>query len=284
MTTHTQHKSQITTQKSKPARRWIRKAYLLPAEHGSWSWLLVPYLVGAAIAPQWSLASLLVLLGGLSVFLLRQPATAWLRIKQGRGRRSDEAVTLAWSAIFLGLTAISFVALLMLRRLVLVWLLPPVSALLMVYIAVARINRARVRSMWMEIAGAAGLAVMAPAAYAAGSGKLDTVAWLIWFLLALQNILGVFYVRLRIADKHDRPEPRLPVLLSHATGLVLVALALALTSASLLVLVPFAFFLARACWLAAEQRPLTNIKQFGFTEVGVELAAGVWLILSFLLS
>lgn len=283
MTIHTQHKSQITAEDSRPARRWFRKAYLLPAEHGSWSWLLVPYLVGVAVAPQWSVASLLVLVGGLSVFLIRQPATAWLRIKQGRGRRSDEPVTLAWSALFLGLAVFSFIALLMMHRLALVWLLPPVSALLMVYVAVARINRARVRSMWMEIAGAAGLAVMAPAAYAAGSGRLDTVAWLLWFLVAIQNVLGVFYVRLRIADRHGRPESRFPVLLSHAVGLLLVALALAFMSAPLPALLPFAFFLGRACWLAAKRRPVENIKRFGFMEVGVELAAGVWLILSFLL-
>ncbi|HZD11337.1 MAG TPA: YwiC-like family protein, partial [Candidatus Binatia bacterium] len=59
--------------------RWFRKSLLFPAEHGSWPWLLVPYLVGASIAGQWSPASGLVLLGGLSIFLLRQPATAWLR-------------------------------------------------------------------------------------------------------------------------------------------------------------------------------------------------------------
>ncbi|MFW6068204.1 MAG: YwiC-like family protein [Chloroflexota bacterium] len=283
MTIHTQHKGQTTAKDSGPTRRWFRKAYLLPAEHGSWSWLLVPYLVGVAVAPQWSFASLLVLIGGLSVFLIRQPATAWLRIKQGRGRRSDEPVTLAWSALFLGLATVSFIVLLMMQRLVLVWLLPPVSALLMVYVAVARINRARVRSMWMEIAGAAGLAVMAPAAYAAGSGRLDTSAWLLWFLMAMQNILGVFYVRLRIADRHSRPESRMPVLLSHALGLLLVALALAVTSAPLPALLPFAFFLGRACWLAANRRPVENIKRFGFMEVGVELAAGIWLILSFLL-
>lgn len=283
MTIHTQHNSQITAKEAKPARRWFHKAYLLPAEHGSWSWLLVPYLVGAAIAPQFSFASLFVLIGGLSIFLVRQPATAWLRIKQGRGRRGDEPVTLAWTALFLALAALSFVALLVMQRLVLVWLLPPVAALLMLYVAVARINRARVRSMWMEIAGGAGLAVMAPAAYAAGSGQLDTIAWLLWFLLAMQNVLGVFYVRLRIADRRGRSEPRMPLLLSHASGLLLVALALAVTAAPVAALVPFAFFLGRASWLAAARRPVENMKQFGFTEVGVELAAGVWLILTFLL-
>ena len=164
--------------------RWIRKAYLLPAEHGSWSWLLVPYIVGAVVAPQWSLASLLVLVGGLSAFLLRQPASAWLRIRQGRGRRSDEAVTLAWTGLFLLLSLLSLVGLFLMQRLELLWLIPPIAMLFITYLAVAKINRAQVRNLWMELAGAAGLAVMAPAAYVAGSGELTQLGWLLWLRLS----------------------------------------------------------------------------------------------------
>lgn len=31
-------------------RKWLRKALVMPAEHGSWSWLLVPFLVGIGVA------------------------------------------------------------------------------------------------------------------------------------------------------------------------------------------------------------------------------------------
>jgi len=259
-------------------RRWFRKALLLPSEHGSWSWLLVPYMVGATISRQWSLASLLVLLGGLSVFLVRQPATAWLRIRQGRGRRSDEPIAMVWTISLLLLGGVSLLGLLSLRRLALLWLLPPVVALLVMYLTVAQLHRARVRSAGMEIAGAIGLAVMAPAAYAAGSGQLDATAWLIWLLMALQNVLGVFYVRLRIADTHDRDERRLPLVVAHVAGLLLAALCLAVYSQLWLALLPFVFYLARAIWLTLSKRPVPDMKRFGFTEVGVELISGLWLV------
>lgn len=265
-------------------RRWIRKAYLLPAEHGSWSWLLVPYLAGAAVAGQWSTATLLVLGGGLSVFLLRQPATAWLRIRQGRGRRRDEALTVIWTAAFALMAVLSLLGLLFLRRLVLVWLLPPVAALLMIYLAVAQINRARVRSLWMELAGAVGLAVMAPAAYAASTGVLSTTAWLLWGLFAVQNVLGVMYVRLRISDTHGRSESRISLLASHIFGLLLIGLMLVLAQVSWMALAPFLFYSVRATWAALGPRPILNVRRFGFAEVTVELAAGLWLILSFLLT
>lgn len=264
-------------------RRWIRKAYLLPAEHGSWSWLLVPFLAGAGVAGRWSWATCLVLGGGLSVFLIRQPATAWLRIRQGRGRRRDEPLAIFWTAVFALLAIVSLLGLLLVRRLVLVYLLPPVGALLMLYLAVAQINRARVRSLWMELAGAAGLAIMAPAAYAASSGVLDTTAWLLWGLFAVQNLLGVSYVRTRISDTRGRSESRLALLASHTVGLLFSGLILSLARVSWLALAPFLLYLVRAGWVALAPRPIPDVRRFGFTEVAVELAAGLWLVSSFLL-
>ena len=80
--------SDSTNNTQRPFR--LRKQLILPAEHGSWSWLLVPFLIGTAVAETLNFPVLLVLIGGLAFFLLRQPATVWLRARQGRGRRSDE--------------------------------------------------------------------------------------------------------------------------------------------------------------------------------------------------
>lgn len=278
MTTKIQHEQIAPTKAARPRRRWFRKALLLPAEHGSWSWLLVPFLVGAAIAPHLSIASVLTLIGGLSAFLVRQPASAWLRIRQGRGRKADESIALAWTALLLSIGAISLVALLLIGQQELLWLAPPVAAVLGVYLAVAQINRAQIRNMWMEFAGAAGLAVMAPAAYIAGGGDLNPVGWLLWLLLAVQNAVGVLYVRLRIDDTHKRGAARAPVIIGHLVGVLLAAVGIALSGANWLALLPFVAFLARAGWAAFKPRPIPNMKRFGFSEVGVELLAGVWLV------
>ncbi|MFW6182888.1 MAG: YwiC-like family protein [Chloroflexota bacterium] len=261
--------------------RLFRKTLLIPAEHGSWSWLLVPYFVGLGVAGQWSWALLPTLLGGLSAFLLRQPATAWLRIRQGRGRRSDQALAAGWTAALL-LVGIACLALLLTMGLdTLLWLLPPLGAILVAYLAVAQINRASVRSLWMEIAGAAGLAAMAPAAYLATGAPLDATAWALWLILALHNVLGALYVRQRIADTRKREMSRRLVLSAHLLGVAAItALTVALNMPQLLWL-PFLAFLIRAVWAVARPRPIPDIKRFGFTEVGVEIIGGLWIIASF---
>lgn len=283
LTTKAPDQRDSTPAAAKARSRWLRKAYILPAEHGSWSWLLVPYIVGAAVAPEWSFASFLTLLGGLSAFLLRQPASAWLRIRQGRGRRSDEPVALGWTLLFLFLSAVSLLGLFLMRRLELLWLLPPVGALFAFYVAISQISRAQVRNLWMEMGGAAGLAVMAPAAYIAGAGSLDIAGWLLWLVMAVQNCLGVLYVRLRIADSHNRNESRRVMLAVHFMAAALIAAALLATNRPIVIIVPFLAFLMRAVWLAWEPRPIDNIKRFGFMEVGIELLSGLWLVFAFLL-
>lgn len=261
----------------------FRRSLLLPTEHGSWSWLLVPYLLGAAVAGRFSFATLLVLVAGLSLFLTRQPATAWLRVRQGKGRRSDGPLAAGWTAGLVLLGVLSLVGLLALGHRELLLLGAPLALVMAAYLFIALQRRAQLRSLGMEIAGAAALAVTAPAAYAAGTGKLDQIAWMLWLLTGLMNALGVLYVRRRIADTHQRDGDRSGQLLLHAAGLVVVLVLAWQGLVPWLALLPFAGLLARSAWAAQTARPVPNMKRFGFTEVGVELfcalfvALGYWL-------
>lgn len=262
---------------SRRARRPIfRKALILPAEHGSWSWLLVPFLAGIAVARRLDAALLLVLSGALAAFLLRQPATAWLRIRRSRGRRSDEGLALGWT-VGLGLVAFLCLAgLLALGHTPLLWLLPPVVVMLALYLALARRHRAQVRNLWLELAGAVALAATAPAAYVTATGLLDTIAWSLWLVMGLQNGLGVLYVRQRLSDTKPKHEP-LPRLMlgAHLSGLLLVAVLVVAAFLPPLVLLPFAALALRAVYYMLRPRPLESIRRFGFTEVGVELISAL---------
>jgi hypothetical protein len=42
-------------------------------------------------------------------------------------------------------------------------------------------------------------------------------------------------------------------------------------------MVPYVVLLFRAVWLAKEPRPVTSIKRFGFIEIGVEIAGGLFI-------
>lgn len=262
-------------------KRGFRKQLLLPAEHGSWSWLLVPYLVGTAVAGTFNLATLLVLIGSLALFLLRQPATVWLRIRRGRGRQSDTPIVRRLVFGLSGVALLCLLGLLVLGVTAVFWLVLPVAGLLAVYVAAALGRQTSVRVLWMELAGAAGLALAAPAAYVAATGQMTATAWWLWALLALLNVLGVLYVRLRLADSHSRDADRRSMLAAHLVGVGVVT-AVALTGhIPALAILPFVALAGRALWAYPQPRPIPNIKKFGFTEVGVELACGLLLILAY---
>jgi hypothetical protein len=262
-------------------RRPFRRSLLLPAEHGSWSWLLVPLFLGAAVGGRFNGAVLLVLTGSLSAFLLRQPATAWFRIRRGKGRRSDEGLAAGWTLTLSVAALLALAGLLALGHIRILLLFGPLSLLLAAYLAIALRKRARLRSLGMEMAGAAGLAISAPAAYAAVTGRLDETAWLLWLLAGLLNALGVLYVRRRLADSRQPGGNRLGQLGAHVAALVLVAVLVVAGRTPFLGLLPFAALVLRSAWLAQRPRPVDNIKRFGFTEVAVESISGVFVALGY---
>ena len=264
-------------------RTLFRKQLIIPTEHGSWSWFLVPYFVGVLVAGQWNLAALLVLVGGMAGFFIRQPATVYMRSRSGRGRKSDGPLAAIWASFFTLVAFMCLVGLMALGLTELLWLLLPMTIIFAMYLLAARQRRASKRVLWMELAGAAGLATMAPAAYIAATGKLDSTAWLLWGLMAGQNVLGVFYVRLRIADTHQRPTNRSLVLWAHLLILAAVIATALLGAAPWLAVAPFAGFLARAVWAVSRERPIENIKRFGFLEIGVEMLGGFLIALGWLI-
>jgi hypothetical protein len=276
------------TQAAISRRKLFRKSLIVPTEHGSWSWLLVPFLVGAAIpggvgqaGDAALLASALTLIGGLCSFLVRQPASGWLRIRRGRASRADEPLAAGWT---LGLTLVAglcLAGLLALGRTDLLWLVIPFALVLILYLVAARSGRAAMRALWTELIGALGLALMAPAAAIAVTGEMGGLAWAVWGLMGLQNALGVLYVRLRLADTHRRPAERSIVLRGHAVGLVLVVMAALFRWVPPLAAIPFAVVLLRAAWAVREPRPVANVRRFGFTEVGVEALSGLWIVASY---
>ncbi len=270
------------TRTTSPKQAKFRKQLLLPAEHGSWSWLLVPYFVGVAIGGGFNLATFFILVGGLALFLLRQPATVWLRLKQGKGRKSDLPIVQILVVGLSGLAILSFIVLLSFGLWELFVLAIPVLGLFVVYALASLSKHTSVRNLWMELAGAAGLALLAPAAMIAVSGELTSDTWLVYGLMALLNLLGVFYVRLRLADTHKRPSSRALVLWGHIVAGTAVILLAVFQIIPLLATLPFIGLLIRAIWVYPQPRPIPNVKKFGFTEVGVEIVAGILVVVAYL--
>ncbi|MFZ0544504.1 MAG: YwiC-like family protein [Candidatus Promineifilaceae bacterium] len=269
------------TETTKKKHSPFRKHLLLPAEHGTWFWFFVPFFVGVGVARVLNAAVLLTFIGGFAAFLMRHPLTMWFQIRRGRGRKTDSPQALRW-ATGLGLVAITcFVLLLAMGLIPLLWLLLPLIPLVIFYLIAAQKRRAASRTFWVELAGAVGLALMAPTAYIAATGQMNSTGWLLWGLMAGQNALGVHYVRLRLADTHSRRPRRLPVLWSHGVGLLAVVLAGIQGLVPLMTAVPFIAFLVRGLWVTIRPRPVTNVRRFGLTEVAIEIISGLWMITAY---
>lgn len=273
-------------------RKIFRKSLVIPTEHGSWSWLLVPFFIGVAVAGTMAgnggrlalLPLVLTLVAGLCAFLVRQPATAWLRIRQGRARRADEPLAAGWTLGLASAAGLCLVGLLALGRTALLWLVIPFAVVLLLYLGAARSGRAGMRALRMELIGAVGLALMAPAAVIAATGRLSGPIWALWGLMGLQNALGILYVRLRLADTHQRTAGRSIVLWGHAMGLAAVVIAGVLAWMPLPAALPFAGVLLRAVWAVRQSRPVPDVRRFGFTEVAVEVLSGAWIAAAYWMS
>jgi len=260
---------------------------LKPAEHGSWSLLLTPYLIGVGLAAvvrpsngaPLPLALFTVL--ALAVFLARQPVGTLLRIQRGRARRAGLPLAGLW-ALGLGLLAIGCGAgLLASGRGALLPLAIPALITLAASLAISAL--AGPRGLALEIVGSLGLALAAPGALAAMTGTLDGLALVAWSISAAHSLVSILYVRWRIAARHDRASQRMRavVVMSHvvvfAGG---VAGGLAGTLPWSLAL-PFGLLLARAVWVAWRTPPLTDVRRFGFGEMGLALAFAALVVLAY---
>lgn len=256
----------------------------MPTEHGSWAWLLVPFGVGAGITGRFDLPVLLMLFAGLAIFLMRQPATVWLRARRGKARSTDGPIAATWVASLALVATACASGLLVLGRGDFLWLVLPLLPVFILYLLAARRGRAGLRSLGMELSGAAALALMAPAAMVAGRGGFTGQEWTVWAIMGAQNVLGALYVRLRIHDTHNRPVNRWGILGSHLAGTALILMLAIVDAAPLLVAIPFAAFLVRSVWAASALHPVANVKRFGFAEMGIEIASGALIAIAYRLA
>jgi hypothetical protein len=182
--------SSNTTVASQPLR-W--RGMLIPAEHGSWSLLLEPVVLGCLVVPSAPGFAL----GGAALALL----LAWTPLeKLAKRARDPRGVTLplvayVWTFGWLAL-AVSGLAF-ALRAAGPGILLPLALALPLVILQLEARLRRRPRRLESELGGALAMSVSAPMiALAGGFGLL--AAALLWLLPALRVTLSILFVRARL--------------------------------------------------------------------------------------
>lgn len=263
-----------------------RHAIIIPAEHGSWSLMLTPLIIGAGVGlldPAWgagwsvALTAMLVL----AFFLIRQPVSLWLRVRRGKGRRQDGAVALFWIGLLGGIAGLCAIGLWALGRGALFWLAIPAAGVLIGTPAASVLIGPR--RLAVEVIGVIGLALAAPAGYVAGAATLGQMAWLSWAVSAAHNAISVLYVRLRIDARHGRATRQQAIWVIAAHALALVAMLGGAVRGWIppLVVILIGALLIRAIYIGLRQPPIADVRRFGFTEMGLALAFGIGVIVGF---
>ena len=177
-----------------------RRQYALPAEHGSWIWLLGPLAVGVAAARRLAPDLAPLALAALAAFLLRQPATLAVKALSGRRAREDLKPALAWLAGYSLLAALALGWLLRAGHGRLLALALPGIPVFAWHLWL--VGRRRERGQpGVQIIAAGTLALAAPAAYWTAGGESAQVGWILWLLTWLQAAGSIVYIHMRLQQR-----------------------------------------------------------------------------------
>lgn len=247
------------------------KTVAIPAEHGSWGFLLEPLLLGLLLAPSW--AGLSFALAAIGAFLARHPLKIALA-DRWHGKRYARTILAERFALGYSLLALAGIvpALLLAGAEI---LLPLLLALPLVAVLFASYLNNRWRALLPELAGACAMAVSAASIVLAG-GESWTLALAAWAILVARDVPSILYVRARLRLDKGQPFSRRGVLAANG-GAIAALIALAAAGYTpWLVVGALVMLLARAAWgLSARRRPV-RVQTIGF----LEMAYGLLVVIS----
>ena len=182
------------------AHRFLRRHVALPGDHGSWVFLLSPFLIGVFAGGRWTVPAAYLLVASLCGFLARQPITIVVRILSGRRGREDLGAATFWIAVYAALGGIHVVGLVLRGFDDVLWLaIPAVPVFAWFLWLVSR--KAERRQTLLDIVASGALALAAPAAYWIGVGRPDGTGWLLWVLSWTQSAASILHAVLRLDQR-----------------------------------------------------------------------------------
>ncbi len=190
-------------------KTYFRKTIALPSDHGSWVFILSPLIIGLFAGGQWKDASLILVVGAMAAFLVRQPATMAVKSISGRRPSRDLPAAIFWISIY-GLVGLAALVGLVLKGygFVLLLALPGLPVFAWHLILVSR--RSERRQLGVELVGVGVLALAAPAAMWVGIGNADPSGWLLFLLVWFQSAASIVYAYLRLEQRTLSALPDIP--------------------------------------------------------------------------
>ena len=187
---------------------YFRRHIALPTDHGSWVFLFSPLLIGLFAGGSWGPATLYLILGAVSAFLIRQPLTVAVKVFISRRSRVDLPAAWLWTGIYAFLGLISAAGLVMHGYSYLLILAVPGVPVFTWHLWLVS-QRAERRQAGVEVVATGVLALAAPAAFWVGTGHMDPDGWWLALLAWLQSAASIVYAYLRLAQRELKTMPPL---------------------------------------------------------------------------
>ncbi|MBI3664080.1 MAG: YwiC-like family protein [Acidobacteria bacterium] len=260
----------------------------MPAEHGAWGMLIVPYLSAAAVAGEWNVPVVVCGALALGLFVLRGSAD-----QQGGCAALSKPEHVALASVTLALAAaLVFVF----GRYQLISVAVAGVALYAVQEAVVRAHnesRTEKRSLPAEIVGVVLLSLAAPAAWISARGRLDATGVQVWALNVLFFLGGVLYVKYRVRGLlahrefggwRERLAFAWPVFIYYFVLLAFLAASIFLRELSAAVLFAFTPGILRANGLLFELGERFPIRRLGWMEIAHSVVFAALLVMAYRLA
>ncbi len=248
----------VDTAKARPQWRGVA----LPVEHGGWSFLVEPILLGLLIAP--SFTGLFLSIAACAVFLIHQPLKVTMQDRRNgrvfKRTRLAERFTIAYGTVAL----VSFILALVTTPHPF-WI-PLVFAVPFALIQLFYESQRKGREATPEIAGALALAITAPTIAVASGWDVSTAMGL-WIVLSLRSATSILYVRSRLRlEKGKEANIALPIG-AHIVALVIVLILASVNFLPFLTVVLMVILLARCAHGLSRYRKPVPVKIIGIQEL-----------------
>ena len=257
-----------------PIRGLFKKRIAVPPEIGAWVWLLGPMAAGLAAAPGMNVDTLVVFIGALAAYMLRQPATLFAKNRRRAKKSADWTLILAWCAIY-GVMSLGSGAWLLAHGHLWVLALAVSGAMLFarhLWLVSKKDERHRIG---MDLAAAAMLALTAPALILVHHTQAWRGAVVLWIVLWIQSSGSIVHMFLRLEQRRLKSMPTLrerwrrgafPIA-HHAANTGLACIATAFGAAPGLVAVAFSITLIEGV-MAVQYPPIGHTpRQLGMRQL-----------------
>lgn len=250
----------------------------LPAEHGSWSLVSEPIILGLLVAPSW--AGLALIVAAFALFLFNRPFKVWMGDRR-RGRVYERTMVARRIMIIYGAIAVaaSLLALLLGGW----WPFAPFLLAAPLLLIFMYFDQRPGRHWQAELAAPAAFAGVVAAVALAG-GLSWIIALSLWGFMVARAIPTILFVRARLRLDKGKPGSPWGILLAHVIAVVVVVALVWPGWLPLTAAIAAVILLVRAIWGLSPYRWRSSAKALGFLETGFGLLTVLLVAAGFRLS